>query len=200
MHSTCCCPRSIFHLRHHESGPGQEGRERPYLLAERSHYHSPPRDSDCPELGYGLPAVVVRPEVDGHLAAGTAGKKTKRRYREASPKHGRRRSMPETALERRDELEVGPGAADPVAAAGEGNTAGRLEEDTAQFGKTAQMTMVRLVLQKWGLGMCNHHRRPSLAAPLVRPVHAPDGGASSPRQQVGVGQRLQVVTRSNGDA
>ena len=75
-----------------------------------------------------------------------------------------------------------------------GSTAGRLEVGTAQFGKTAQMTMVRLVLQKWGLGMYSHlhHRPPNLAAPLVRPVHDPDGGARALRRQVGVGQRRQV--------
>ena len=100
------------------------------------------------------------------------------------------------------DLEVlGPLAA--ADAAEEGNTAaGRLVGGMVPFGKTAQMTMVRLELQTWDRGMCRHlrHRLLTLAAPLVRPGHDPDGVASSPRRQVGVGQRRRVGTRSNEDA
>lgn len=191
---------------HHELGPAQGGRERPYLLVAHSHFHCPPRDWGCPAWGCGLPVVGVRPAGGGRLVAGTADRKQTRRSHAATPTRVRRKSMLETASVRVDGPVVGPGeAAVPVvAAAGEDSRADRRGEGRAQFGRTAQMMMVRLVQQKWGLGMyshLHHHpRRPSLAAPPVRRVHDPDGSASAPRQQAGVGQRRRVGTRSNGDA
>lgn len=138
--------------------------------------------------------------------AGIAGRRTTRRCREGSPRRDRHTSMPATASETFDEPVAGLGVVEGLAAAVvEGNTAGRLEGGTAQFDKTAQRMMVRLGLLKWGLGMYSHlllhlHHHPSLAAPPVRPGHGPDGGASCPRRQVGVGQRRRAGIRSNGDA
>ncbi len=76
-------------------------------------------------------------------------------YRGVTLKHDHHMSKPETESERRDGLvadleELGLLAAVDVVG---DNTAGRLVEGTAQFGKTAQMTMVRLELQTWDRGM-----------------------------------------------
>jgi hypothetical protein len=131
---------------------------------------------------------------------GTVGKRwMMTRSREVSLKHDRHTSMPEIESEKRGGLEVGPAEVAPVAAVDvvEGSTAGRLVEDTAQFGKTAQMRLVRLELQMWDRGMCSHlhHRLLNLVPPPVRPDHDPGGVVRPPRRQVGEVRRQQVETR-----
>lgn len=93
-----------------------------------------------------------------------------------------------------------PVAAGPVViavAAGQDSCTAGFGAGTAQFGKTAQMTLVRLVLWKWGRGTRNPHR--SHADPL-RPDGDPDRDLTRSHREVGVGQQRQVGIRSNGDA
>lgn len=146
---------------HHEFGPAQGGRERPYLLlVVHSHFHSPLDDLNCLESAYGLPAVVVRLEEGGHPVVGTADRKTMTHCRGENLKRDRHTSRLETALvtfdgpvvDPAEEEEEAPIAGSAVvvavvvaAAVEEGNKADRLEAGRAQFGKTAQRMMVRLV-------------------------------------------------------
>lgn len=146
MHSACCCPRSISHLKHHEFGRGPEGREQPYLLAVHSHCHCPLHDLDCLELVCDLPAGVA-PGAGERLAAGIGKSKLKRHCRGASLRHDHRRNTLATVWERRGERVADPAAEGLAVVVAVGDSrAGRLEDDTAQFDKTAQMRLVRLVL------------------------------------------------------